>query len=181
MRILEAVVGSVLWLLAGDPLFAENLKAEAARACVDAARLIFASPLDLEAHMARLPLGDLFLDSIISNAHTTASDALWAGLPLLTRRGASFAGRVAASLLNAAGLPELVTETLEDYEALAIRLAGDAALLKGYRDRLDLARMRAPLFDTVRTTRLIEAAYQKMQTLKQNGEAPQSFAVPPLD
>jgi predicted O-linked N-acetylglucosamine transferase (SPINDLY family) len=179
MRILAAVEGSVLWLLAGDPLFAENLEGEATRAGVDAARLIFAPPLELEAHLARLALGDLFLDSIISNAHTTASDALWAGLPLLTRRGNAFAGRVAASLLHAAGLPELVTESLEDYEDAAIRLAGDPATLKRYRSRLAETRHGARLFDTARTTRQIEAAYEKMQARRQNGEAPQSFAVAP--
>ncbi|HWY62231.1 MAG TPA: tetratricopeptide repeat protein [Rhizomicrobium sp.] len=180
MRILQAVDGSVLWLLAGDPLFAENLRREAAEAGVDASRLIFAPPMKLEAHLARLPLGDLFLDAIVSGAHTTASDALWAGLPLLAHRGNSFSGRVAASLLNAAGLPELVTETLEDYEALAVKLAGDAPLLKRYRHRLAETRATAPLFDTVRTTRHIEAAYEKMQALKQNGEAPESFAIAPL-
>ena len=180
MRILAAVEGSVLWLLAGDPLFAEHLRDEATRAGVDAARLIFAPPLDLEAHLARLALGDLFLDSIVSNAHTTASDALWAGLPLLTRRGNAFAGRVAASLLHAVGLPELVTESLEDYEDAAIRLAGDPATLKRYRSQLVEARHSAPLFDTARTTRHIEAAYEKMQARKTNGEAPASFAVAPI-
>jgi predicted O-linked N-acetylglucosamine transferase (SPINDLY family) len=179
MRILAAVKGSVLWLLAGDPLFAENLKAEAAKAGVDPSRLVFAPPLELEAHRARLALGDLFLDSIISNAHTTASDALWAGLPLLTRRGTAFAGRVAASLLYAVGLPELVTQSLEDYEALAVKLAREPGLLKRYRSRLVETRHSAPLFDTVRTTRHIEAAYEKMQALRQNGEAPQGFAVSP--
>ena len=179
MRILAAAKGSVLWLLAGDTLFAENLKAEAARAGVDPSRLIFAPPLEIEAHRARLALGDLFLDSIISNAHTTASDALWAGLPLLARRGTAFAGRVAASLLYAVGLPELVTQSLEDYEALAVKLAREPGLLKRYRSRLVETRHSAPLFDTVRTTRHIEAAYEKMQGLRQNGEAPQSFAVSP--
>ena len=180
MRILAAVEGSVLWLLAGDPLFAENLRVEAIRAGVDATRLIFAPPLELEPHRARLALGDLFLDSIVSTAHTTASDALWAGLPLLTRRGTAFSGRVAASLLHAVGLPELVTESLEDYEALAIRLARDGQLLQRYRHRLAETKRQAPLFDTLRTTRHIEAAFEKMQALKQNGEAPQSFAVSPV-
>ena len=177
MRILNTVPGSLLWLLAGDPLFAKNLKAEAAAAGVDPHRLIFAPPLELEAHLARLPLGDLFLDTIISNAHTTASDALWAGLPLLTRRGTAFAGRVAASLLQAAGLPELVTHALQEYENLAIRLAREPARLKSFRQRLAEARFQAPLFDTAATTRHIEAAYEKMQALKENGEAPRSFAV----
>ena len=180
MRILKAVDGGLLWLLSGDPLFAQNLKTEAARAGVDPARLIFAKPLDWEAHLARLALGDLFLDTIVSNAHTTASDALWAGLPLITRRGTAFAGRVAASLLNAMGLPELVTHSLEEYENLAIRLARDSALLQSYRNRLAEARHKAPLFDTAQTTRHIEAAYEAMQARKEKGEAPRSFAVSPL-
>jgi predicted O-linked N-acetylglucosamine transferase (SPINDLY family) len=177
MRILTEVPGSLLWLLSGNPLFEQNLKAEAVRLGVEESRLIFAPPLELDPHLARLPLGDLFLDSIVSNAHTTASDALWAGLPLLTRRGETFAGRVAASLLHAAGLPELVTESLDDYEELAIRLGRDPALLKTYRNRLVETRHSAALFDTARTTRHIETAYEKMQALKQNGEAPESFAV----
>jgi predicted O-linked N-acetylglucosamine transferase (SPINDLY family) len=181
MRILTEVPGSLLWLLSGNPLFEQNLRAEAARLGVDDSRLIFAPPLELDPHLARLPLGDLFLDSLISNAHTTASDALWAGLPLLTRRGETFAGRVAASLLHAVGLPELVTDSLEDYEEMAIRLGRDPALLKRYRDRLVETRGSAALFDTVRTTRHIEAAYEKMQALKQNGEARESFAVAPIN
>ena len=179
MRILAAAKGSVLWLLADDPLFVENLTAEAVKVGIDPARLIFAPALELEAHRARLTLGDLFLDSIVSNAHTTASDALWAGLPLLTRRGAAFAGRVAASLLYAVGLPELVTQSLGDYEALAVKLAREPGLLKRLRNRLVETRHGAPLFDTVGTTRHIEAAYEKMQALRQNGEAPQGFAVSP--
>jgi protein O-GlcNAc transferase len=176
MRILKAHENSVLWLLAGDPLFAANLAAQAARQGVEAHRLIFAPPLDREAHLARLPLADLFLDSLVSNAHTTGSDALWAGLPLLTCRGKAFAGRVAASLLTAVGLPELITENLAAYESLALKLAREPALLKGARDRLEENRRSAPLFDTARTTRAIETAYEMM--LARSGEAPQGFAVP---
>jgi protein O-GlcNAc transferase len=177
MRLLHQVPGSLLWLLAGDPLFQENLTAEAVKADMDPMRLVFAPPLSLDQHVARLALGDLFLDSLFSNAHTTASDALWAGLPLVTVYGGAFQGRVAASLLKAIGLPELVTENLEQYEALALQLARDFNLLKSYRQRLAENRQTAPLFDTARTTRQIEAAYEKMQGLKLNGEAPQSFAV----
>ena len=177
MRLLTAVPGSVLWLLAGDPLFQRNLTAQALKAGIDPARLIFAPPLDFPQHMARLALGDLFLDSLFSNAHTTASDALWAGLPLITVYGGAFQGRVAASLLKAIGLPELVTENLEQYEALALKLARDPGLLRSYRQRLAENRSSAPLFDTARTTRQIEAAYERMQALRMNGEAPQGFAV----
>ena len=178
MRILKSVPGSLLWLLAGNPLFAKNLSAEAERAGIDPARLVFAPPLDVEPHRARLALADLFLDSTVSNAHTTASDALWAGLPLLTCKGHAFSGRVAASLLNAVGLPELVTHSLEDYEMLAVKLAREPALRGRYRGRLVETRHSAPLFDTARTVRHIEAAFEKMQALKQNGEAAISFAVP---
>src|SRR5665213_2582885 len=123
LRLLRAVPGSVLWLLESNALFAANLRAEAARAGVDPARLIFAPQLENRPHLARLMLGDLFLDSLPYNAHTTASDALWAGLPLLTCRGTSFPGRVAASVLGAMGMPELVMESMGEYEALAIHLA----------------------------------------------------------
>jgi predicted O-linked N-acetylglucosamine transferase (SPINDLY family) len=177
LRILAQVDGSVLWLLAGDTLFAQNLKAQAQSRGIDPGRLIFAPPLALEAHVARMALGDLFLDSLPYNAHTTASDALWAGLPILTCRGTAFAGRVAASLLQAIGLPELVTENLEAYEKLALTLAQDAALLQHYRDRLKQNRRTAPPFDTARTTRQIEAAYEMMLARQQNGEARESFAV----
>jgi predicted O-linked N-acetylglucosamine transferase (SPINDLY family) len=179
LRILGQVEGSVLWLLGGDPHFAQNLKAEAQKQGIDPQRLIFAPPLTLEAHVARMALGDLFLDSLPYNAHTTASDALWAGLPLLTCRGTAFAGRVAASLLQAMGLPELVTDTLADYESLALTLARDPVLLQHYRDRLKENRRVAPLFDTARTTRQIEAAYETMMARRLRGEAPQGFAVAP--
>ncbi|MEO8895339.1 MAG: tetratricopeptide repeat protein, partial [Rhizomicrobium sp.] len=120
MRLLARVPGSVLWLLDSNPLFVGNLKAEAARHGIDPARLVFAPRLEPRAHLSRLALGDLFVDSLPYNAHTTASDALWAGLPLVTCRGKAFPGRVAASLLGAVGLGELVTEDLDSYEALAV-------------------------------------------------------------
>jgi protein O-GlcNAc transferase len=175
LRLLKQAPGSVLWLLSGDPLLTQNLKAEAGRQGVDPQRLVFAPPLPLDAHITRMALGDLFLDSLPYNAHTTASDALWAGLPLLTCRGTAFAGRVAASLLYAMGLPELVTENLADYERLALTLAREPALLQVYRDRLWENRRSAPVFDTIRMTRQIEAAYDAM--MGRRGEAPQGFAV----
>ncbi len=179
MRILKQAEGSRLWLLAGDPLLVQNLKAQAERQGVDPQRLIFAPPLPLDAHLARMTLGDLFLDSLPCNAHTTASDALWTGLPILTCRGTAFSGRVAASLLQAVGLPELVTDSLADYENLALALARDPVLLQHYRDRLKENRRKAPLFDTARTTRQIEAAYETMMARRLRGEAPQGFAVAP--
>ena len=133
--------------------------------------------MPLDEHLARHRLADLFLDTLPCNAHTTASDALWAGLPVLTRAGTAFAGRVAASLLYAVGLPELVTHSFEDYEALALRLARDPSLLQGYRDRLATNRLTHPLFDTDRFRRHIEAAYRQMWEIWQHGEQPRSFAV----
>jgi predicted O-linked N-acetylglucosamine transferase (SPINDLY family) len=177
MRLLGKVPGSVLWLL-GDPEAAErNLRREAQERGIDPARLVFAGRLGLEAHLARHRLGDLFLDTLPYNAHTTASDALWTGLPLVTCRGRAFAGRVAASLLNAVGLPELVTTSLADYEALALRLAGDPALLATIRAKLAENRNTCALFDTDRFRRNIEVAYSRMWEIFQRGEPPQSFAV----
>ena len=178
LRLLENVPSSVLWLLESNALFAAHLRSEVARAGVDPARLIFAPPMENAAHVARLALGDLFLDSLPYNAHTTASDALWAGLPLITCRGKAFAGRVAASLLRAAGLPELITDNLDDYVALAITLANDPARLQSYRDRLTRDPTGLPLFDTTRTTGQIEAAYEEMMARWTKGLVPAGFAVP---
>src|SRR5215831_5303855 len=150
------------------------------RSGIDPARLVFAGRLPLEDHLARHRLADLFLDTLPCNAHTTASDALWVGLPVLTRIGNAFAGRVAASLLNAIGLPELVTHSIEDYEALALRLAKDPSLLEGYRNRLAANRLTHPLFDIDRFRRHIEAAYLQMWEIWQRGEQPRSFAVEAL-
>ena len=177
-RLLEKVPSSVLWILQSNSLMASNLRAEIARAGIDPVRLVFAPPMANAAHIARLALGDLFLDSLPYNAHTTASDALWAGLPLITCRGEAFAGRVAASLLRAAGLPELITNTLEEYESLALKLATDRDLLKSYRDRLNRGPETLPLFDTVRTTRRIEAAYEQMMTRWTAGMPAAGFDVP---
>jgi predicted O-linked N-acetylglucosamine transferase (SPINDLY family) len=121
----------------------------------------------------------LFLDTLPYNAHTTASDALWAGLPVLTCRGRAFAGRVAASLLTAVGLSELVTQSLDEYESLALRLATDPPLLRGFRQRLERNRLEFPLFDTDRFCRHIETAYATMWEVWQRGEKPRSFGVAP--
>jgi predicted O-linked N-acetylglucosamine transferase (SPINDLY family) len=162
MRLLRDVDGSVLWLLAGNIYAPDNLRREATARGVAPQRLVFAPRLPSDEHLARQRLADLFLDTHPCNAHTTASDALWAGLPLVTCAGETFAARVAASLLHAVGLPELVTQSLADYEALALKLARDAALLASIRDKLAHNRRTAPLFDTRRTTRNLEAAYSQM-------------------
>jgi predicted O-linked N-acetylglucosamine transferase (SPINDLY family) len=177
MRLLGSVPSSVLWLLESNALFAANLRREAQRVGIDPARLVFAPPIETAAHLSRLALGDLFLDSLPYNAHTTASDALWAGLPLITCRGSTFAGRVAASLLRAVGLPELITNSLSEYESLALVLANDRTVLQSYRNRLTHDPARLPLFDTARTARHIETAYETMITRWKKGESPESFSV----
>jgi protein O-GlcNAc transferase len=177
MNLLRAVEGSVLWLLEGNPWVPANLRREAEQRGVSGDRLVFAPRTKLEDHLARHRLADLFLDTLPYNAHTTASDALWAGLPVVTSLGSTFAARVAASLVTAAGLPELVTRSLDDYEALALKLARDHDLLAGIKARLADQRLRCPLFDTERFTRHIEAALTTIWERHQRGEAPQSFAV----
>jgi len=178
MRLLTAVPGSVLWLLSEDGLFADNLRKAAAAQGVDPQRLVFAPVISQEDHLARLALADLVLDTLPYNAHTTGSDALWMGVPLLTCRGKAFAGRVAASLLTAVGLPELITEDLAEYEALALRLARTPDELAKLRARLAEVRTTTPLFDTVRTTRYVEAAYEGMIAQALRGETPSAFDVP---
>jgi protein O-GlcNAc transferase len=177
LRLLQSVPASVLWLLESNALCAANLRAASAQAGVDPARLVFAPPMENAAHVSRLALGDLLLDSLPYNAHTTASDALWAGLPLITCRGQAFAGCVAASLLRAAGLAELITDSLQEYESLALRLANDRALLQSYRGRLTRDPARLALFDTARTTRRIEAAYEEMMARWEKDLSPAGFDV----
>jgi protein O-GlcNAc transferase len=177
MRLLERVDGSVLWLLADNAAAMRNLRHEAEARGVAPERLVFAPRLKLGDHLARHGLADLFLDTLPCNAHTTASDALWAGLPLVTCLGSSFAGRVAASLLDAVGLPELIARTLDEYETLALALAQDGGRLAALKARLAANRARAPLFDTDRFRRHIESAYETMWQRVQRGEPPASFAV----
>ena len=177
MRLLKNVEPSVLWLLESNALFAANVRSEAARAGIDPGRLIFAPLIETSAHLARMALGDLFLDSLPYNAHTTASDALWTGLPLLTCRGQTFAGRVAASLLRAAGLPELITDSLQEYESMGLALARNRQLLQSYRERLTRDRMRIALFDTKRTTQRIEIAYEHMMARWHGKQPADTFAI----
>jgi predicted O-linked N-acetylglucosamine transferase (SPINDLY family) len=172
MRMLQAIPGSVLWLLDLNPQATQNLRHEASGRGVDPSRLIFAPVLPLAEHLGRLAAADLFLDTLPVNAHTTASDALWAGLPLLTCAGESFASRVAGSLLAAVGMPELVTRTLAEYEALGLRLARAPVELAGLRNKLSRNRDAAPLFDTPRFVRNLESAFEVMWGIHRSGGAP---------
>jgi predicted O-linked N-acetylglucosamine transferase (SPINDLY family) len=178
MRLLARVEGSVLWLLHDNDQAASNLRREAGRRGVAPGRLVFAPRIPLADHLARHRLADLFLDTLPYNAHTTASDALWAGLPVLTLAGESFAGRVAASLLHAVGLPELVARTAGEYEAMAFELASDPARLAQLRQRLQEGRSAAPLFDAPRFARHLESAFRLMHERHLAGLAPESFRVP---
>lgn len=162
MRILKAVEGSVLWLLQDNSWAVENLKKEAEKQGVAPDRLVFAERLPLPEHLARHRQADLFLDTFPYNAHTTASDALWSGLPVLTLMGRSFASRVAASLLNAIDLPELITTGQEGYEALAIELALNPQKLAEIKLKLANNRLTTPLFDTPLFAKNLETAYIKM-------------------
>ncbi|MBS0363563.1 MAG: hypothetical protein JSR98_19480 [Proteobacteria bacterium] len=175
MEILREVPDSALWLLHDEPAAPANLRAAARAAGVDPARLVFAPPVVLARHLERLRHADLFLDSLPYCAHTTASDALWAGLPLVTRKGDTFAGRVAASLLTAAGLPELITDTPARYKALALDLARDPQRLAAVRARVAAARGSA-LFDTPRYVRHLEGLYRRMHERRLAGLSPDHLA-----
>lgn len=177
MRILTAVPEAVLWLFEGHPESAVNLRREASRRGVAGERLIFAEPLPPAEHLARVGLADLFLDTWPYNAHTTASDALWVGVPVLTWPGRAFASRVAASLLKAVGLPEMIAETQKAYETRAVELARDPARLASLREKLLAQRATAPLFDTRRFARDLESAYRTMHARSVAGLAPDHFYV----
>lgn len=177
MRLLRKVDGSVLWLFNENATAARNLQLEAKARGVAPERVIFAAHMPLADHLARHRLADLFLDTLPCNAHTTISDALWAGLPALTCLGNSFPGRVAASLLHGAELSELVTRDLEGYEALALKIATTPELLSSIRARLAEKLKTCALFDIERSCRNIESAYTDMYERYQSGENPQSFSV----
>jgi len=177
MRILKAVEGSVLWLLQDNAWATENLKKEAEKQGIALDRLVFAERLPLSEHLARHRLADLFLDTFPYNAHTTTSDALWSGLPVLTKMGKSFASRVAASLLNAVGLPELITNTQDEYEELAIGLAKSPQKLLDIKLKLTNNRLTAPLFDTPLFTKNLESAYIKMYERYQNDLKPDHLSI----
>ena len=169
MRLLQKVPDSVLWLLEANQSVKGNLQHEAEKRGVDPKRIIFAPKISPPQHLARHSLADLFLDTLPVNAHTTASDAIWAGLPLLTCVGSTFAGRVAGSLLKAANLPELIAYSLENYEAIALNLAQNKSLLAGLREKIKQTRLQMPLFNIDGFVRNIENLYESMWQSRQSG------------
>jgi predicted O-linked N-acetylglucosamine transferase (SPINDLY family) len=173
LRILTAVPGSVLWLLESSPATQERLRDFAEAHGVARERLVFAPKAPNAQHLARYPLADLFLDSAPYGAHTTASDALWMGVPMVTISGRAFASRVCGSLVRAAGLPELVCATEDEYVALAVALAGDRARLAGLRARLAKNRLTCDLFNTDKLARSLEQLYREMAADYQAGRLPQ--------
>jgi predicted O-linked N-acetylglucosamine transferase (SPINDLY family) len=179
MRLLRGVPDSVLWLLAEDQGAMERLRTEAKKRGVDPGRLVFAKQMLLAEHLARQRVADLFLDTLPYNAHTTASDALWAGLPVLTCLGNTFPGRVGASLLRAVGMPELIAADLAAYESLALELAMDSARLPPLKQKLAAGRPTQPLFDTARFTRNIERVFLSMWERQQAGLEPDHIHVGP--
>jgi predicted O-linked N-acetylglucosamine transferase (SPINDLY family) len=177
MPLLQKVPGSLLWLLVPNTTCAENLRREAEARGVDPSRLVFAKRMPISEHLARHRFADLFLDALPCNAHTTTTDALWAGLPVLTCLGDTFAGRVAASLLSAIELPELITTNLADYSDLALELAQNKTKLGAIRQKLAANRESAPLFDPARYTRNLERSFEMMLDIKRAGDAPRPFTV----
>jgi predicted O-linked N-acetylglucosamine transferase (SPINDLY family) len=177
MRLLHAVEGSVLWLLEDNAIASANLRREAEARGISARRLVFAPRKQPHEHLARQRLADLFLDTRPYNAHTTASDALWMGLPLVTCPGNSFPARVAASLLKAIEMHELIAPSLAGYEELALKLAREPATLAAVKAKLVKNRDCTPMFDTPRFARYLESAYTTMWERQQRGESPASFSV----
>jgi predicted O-linked N-acetylglucosamine transferase (SPINDLY family) len=177
LRILKRVRGSVLMLVSGEDTVRRNLRTHAAQRAVDPQRLIFVERLPGPDYLARYRVADLFLDTHPYNAGTTASDALWAGLPVITMAGRAYAARVGASLLHSIGLPELVTTTREEYEDLAVELALDGSRLARLKDRLAQNRPTAPLFDTDRFARNLEAAYAQIQDRYEDGLPPEHITI----
>jgi predicted O-linked N-acetylglucosamine transferase (SPINDLY family) len=178
MCLLNKVEGSVLWLLKSNKWAECYLKKEAKARGISGDRLIFAEKLVNSEHLARHSLADLFLDTFNVNAHTTATDALWAGLPVVTKVGLGFAARVAGSLLNAVGLPELITETEKDYEALILELATNPKKLSEVKEKLANNRLTQPLFNTELYTKHLENGYQQAYQNYFDGNLPQTIIVP---
>ena len=178
MRILTQVKGSVLWMRRSKQWSELNIKKEAKKRKVDPDRIIFAEKVPMSEHLSRHRLADLFLDTFTFNAHTTATEALWAGLPVVTQVGEGFVARVAGSLLTAIDLPELSTENEEAYEALALTLATDPKRLGKIKSKLDRNRLTQPLFNSEMYTRHLEAGYQMAYERYFNGQERSDIVVP---
>jgi len=179
-RLVRGVPGSVLWLVGGNSIVEDNLRREAEIRGLDPQRVIFASQLPYAQHLARLQLADLCLDTFPFNGGATTSDALWAGVPVVTCAGRSFAARMSGSLLHTLGMPELVARSLAEYEQLASQLASDRERLAGLRAQLAQRRATSPLFDTARFCRHLEAAYTAMRQRHADGLPPASLKISPL-
>ena len=177
MRLLNKVKGSILWLRRSNQLSDKNIIKAAQKRNIDASRIVFADRLPMDEHLSRHKLADLFIDTFAFNAHTTTTEALWAGLPVVTKKGQGFAARVAASLLNAIGLPELVTENEADYEALILELATNPNKLRAVKGKIAANRLLKPLFDTELYTKHLESGYLSAYQNYFNGKAPQTFYV----
>ncbi|MBL8502465.1 MAG: tetratricopeptide repeat protein [Rhodocyclaceae bacterium] len=178
MRLLKRLPDAVLWLWGSQPSFRDNLSREARLAGVSPKRLVFCGPLEKSAHLARYFHADLFLDTLPCNAHTTAADALWMGVPVLTCLGREMQGRVAASLVQAAGLPELVANNLNEYESLAYRLVSEPGVLSGLHEKLAARKQSGELFNTRRKVRDLEKAYEMIWNRYCDGLSPAAFQVP---
>ena len=178
MRLLRKVEHSVLWLLKSNQWAEQNLKQEAEKRGINAERIVFAERLPHAEHLARHKLADLFIDTFNYNAHTTASDALWAGLPVVTKLGQGFAARVAGSLLHAISLPELITENEEEYEALILDLATNSNKLANVKKKLVENRLTAPLFNTKQYTKHLENGYLQAYQRYVDGKNPNNIFVP---
>lgn len=178
MNILKNVNNSIIWLLGSDnEISSQNLKNEAKKRNIDPSRLIFAPRAEYKYYLSRYQCADLFLDTFPFNAHTTASDALWSGIPVLTLQGKSFASRVASSLLSAIGLPELITYTYEDYKNKAIEIANSNAKLNEIKKKLKFNKNKQPLFDTDKYTKNLESAYKLIFDRHQKKEKPDNFEI----
>ena len=177
MRLLGKVDASVLWLLKSNKWAESNLRVEAEKRGVSGDRLIFAEKLPQAEHLARQKLADLFIDTFNYNAHTTASDALWAGLPVVTKLGQGFAARVAGSLLSAIEMPELITETEQEYESLILDLATNPERLGAIKLKLAANRLSKPLFNTELFTKHLEDGYQRAYQQYFDGKEPEAIYV----
>ena len=177
MKILKKVKNSVLWLLKSNIWAMQNLKLEAKKNGINPERLIFAERTNIAEHLKRHAHADLFLDTFNYNAHTTASDALWSGLPVVTKQGNQFAARVASSLLNSLDIQELITQNTNEYEKLILELASDKTKLLKIKAKLLKNKLTKPLFDTERYVKNFELGLQKIQEIYHNGKKPRDINV----